>query len=243
MSGWSSTRATRKRRTRSWPKERVTTTRSPATPPLLVAFHPPWAVIYLTDKVAREVAECSPTPLSKPDLCYSHHAARWLPRAASTMSRQSTVPRSVNKTSFIRRYLCWRGERPQARRTGPVVSTTASRSVTNVSNESLRPRGQRFARDSPLEGDGFELPVPRSETTISASQRGNGRWRTQEASRAAAPTDPPLRLSRQPKSGAPPPESAAESRPFFTQRGAPGGRMRHRPAHLDAGLSTRRPSR
>src|SRR5580700_10223584 len=157
MSGWSSTRATRKRRTRSWPKERVTTTRSPATPPLLVAFHPPWAVIYLTDKVAREVAECSPTPLSKPDLCYSHHAARWLPRAASTMSRQSTVPRSVNKTSFIRRYLCWRGERPQARRTGPVVSTTASRSVTNVSNESLRPRGQRFARDSPLEGDGFEL--------------------------------------------------------------------------------------
>jgi hypothetical protein len=161
MSGWSSTRATRKRRTRSWPKERVTTTRSPATPPLLVAFHPPWAVIYLTDKVAREVAECSPTPLSKPDLCYSHHAARWLPRAASTMSRQSTVPRSVNKTSFIRRYLCWRGERPQARRTGPVVSTTASRSVTNVSNESLRPRGQRFARDSPLEGDGFELPVPR----------------------------------------------------------------------------------
>src|SRR5580704_5146966 len=26
---------------------------------------------------------------------------------------------------------------------------------------SLRPRGQRFARDSPLEGDGFELPVPR----------------------------------------------------------------------------------
>src|ERR1700730_4435991 len=58
----------------------------------------------------------------------------------------------------------------------------------------------RFARDSLLEGDGFELPVPRSETTISASQRGNGRWRTQEASRAAAPTDPPLRLSRQPKS-------------------------------------------
>src|ERR1700686_3657239 len=31
---------------------------------------------------------------------------------------------------------------------------------------------------APLEGDGFELPVPRSETTISASQRGNGRWRT-----------------------------------------------------------------
>jgi hypothetical protein len=166
MSGWSSTRATRKRRTRSWPKERVTTTRSPATPPLLVAFHPPWAVIYLTDKVAREVAECSPTPLSKPDLCYSHHAARWLPRAASTMSRQSTVPRSVNKTSFIRRYLCWRGERPQARRTGPVVSTTASRSVTNVSNESLRPRGQRFARDSPLEGDGFELSVPRQKDNV-----------------------------------------------------------------------------
>jgi hypothetical protein len=168
MSGWSSTRATRKRRTRSWPKERVTTTRSPATPPLLVAFHPPWAVIYLTDKVAREVAECSPTPLSKPDLCYSHHAARWLPRAASTMSRQSTVPRSVNKTSFIRRYLCWRGERPQARRTGPVVSTTASRSVTNVSNESLRPRGQRFARDSPLEGDGFEPSVPPREKPTSS---------------------------------------------------------------------------
>jgi hypothetical protein len=113
----------------------------------------------------------------------------------------------------------------------------------SICGDGFRAEEVRFARDSPLEGDGFELPVPRSETTISASQRGNGRWRTQEASRAAAPTDPPLRLSRQPKSGAPPPESAAESRPFFTQRGAPGGWMRHRPAHLDAGLSTRRPSR
>jgi len=103
--------------------------------------------------------------------------------------------------------------------------------------------GTEFAPDSPQEGDGFELPVPRSETTISASQRGNGRWRTQEASRAAAPTDPPLRLSRQPKSGAPPPESAAESRPFFTQRGAPGGWCGIGRRTLDAGLSTRRPSR
>jgi len=124
---------------------------------------------------------------------------------------------------------------PPARRRAAWRRQTSSSWTSSGSN--------RFAIDSPPEGDGFELPVPRSETTISASQRGNGRWRTQEASRAAAPTDPPLRLSRQPKSGAPPPESAAESRPFFTQRGAPGGWMRHRPAHLDAGLSTRRPSR
>ena len=74
-------------------------------------------------------------------------------------------------------YLCWRGERPQARRTGPVVSTTASRSVTNVSNESLRPRGQRFARDSPLEGDGFELPVPRQGLLAAIVRASCGRNR------------------------------------------------------------------
>ena len=30
----------------------------------------------------------------------------------------------------------------------------------------------RFASDSPLEGDGFELPVPRSETMISGFAKG-----------------------------------------------------------------------
>src|SRR5207248_10406532 len=56
-----------------------------------------------------------------------------------------------------------------------------------------------FAPDSPLEGDEFELPVPRSETMISAFAKGKRAMEnTRGVSSRRSQRHPPLRLSRQP---------------------------------------------
>jgi hypothetical protein len=58
----------------------------------------------------------------------------------------------------------------------------------------------------------------------------------------AVPTHPPLRLSRQPKSGAPR-QSLPPKVGHFSLSEAGRRLVQHRPPHLDAGLSMRKPSR